>query len=204
MVRGSSWDQASRTRSGYLENLRLTEDTILLVTSDLDHHFKTRNAELYNIPAIAPVHIPTAFTGPGFTGHVCCGDCQPDRCCTDPSRHLRVQFRRTCRAIHSCCLCWAGKKARGRRRLIESAERRRRSAEGRGASSGGIRFRPLTGVRFAQNDGVYTGRCISDLNAILMNSTNLVHSRGPGGGLPRMGKGGSAKAPYEGGGERKL
>ena len=51
-----------------LESLHMTEDTILLFTSDHGCHFKTRNAEYKRSCHESSVRIPMAFYGPGFTG----------------------------------------------------------------------------------------------------------------------------------------
>jgi arylsulfatase A-like enzyme len=51
-----------------LKSLSLTDDTILLFTSDHGCHFKTRNSEYKRSCHESSVHVPTAFQGPGFTG----------------------------------------------------------------------------------------------------------------------------------------
>ena len=51
-----------------LKSLNLTEDTIILYTSDHGCHFKTRNSEYKRSPHESSIRIPTAFTGPGFFG----------------------------------------------------------------------------------------------------------------------------------------
>lgn len=51
-----------------LKSLGLSEDTIVLFTSDHGNHFKTRNAEYKRSCHEASVHVPGAFCGPGFDG----------------------------------------------------------------------------------------------------------------------------------------
>jgi arylsulfatase A-like enzyme len=51
-----------------LKSLDLTDDTILMFTSDHGCHFKTRNSEYKRSCHESSVHVPTAFHGPGFTG----------------------------------------------------------------------------------------------------------------------------------------
>jgi len=51
-----------------LKSLDLTDDTILLFTSDHGCHFKTRNSEYKRSCHESSVHVPTAIQGPGFTG----------------------------------------------------------------------------------------------------------------------------------------
>ena len=51
-----------------LKSLDLTEDTVILYTSDHGCHFKTRNSEYKRSPHESSIRIPTAFTGPGFFG----------------------------------------------------------------------------------------------------------------------------------------
>ncbi len=51
-----------------LKSLDLTDDTILLFTSDHGCHFKTRNSEYKRSCHESSVHVPTAFQGPGFAG----------------------------------------------------------------------------------------------------------------------------------------
>jgi len=54
-----------RTRDA-LKSLDLTDDTIMLYTSDHGCHFKTRNDEYKRSGHEASVRVPTAFSGPGF------------------------------------------------------------------------------------------------------------------------------------------
>lgn len=49
-----------------LKSLGMTEDTILMFTSDHGCHFKTRNSEYKRSCHESAVHVPTAFQGPGF------------------------------------------------------------------------------------------------------------------------------------------
>ena len=51
-----------------LKSLGLTDDTIIMFTSDHGCHFKTRNSEYKRSCHESSVHVPTAFQGPGFTG----------------------------------------------------------------------------------------------------------------------------------------
>ena len=51
-----------------LESLHMTDDTIVLFTSDHGCHFKTRNEEYKRSCHESSVRIPMAFYGPGFTG----------------------------------------------------------------------------------------------------------------------------------------
>jgi arylsulfatase A-like enzyme len=51
-----------------LKSLDLTDDTIIMFTSDHGCHFKTRNSEYKRSCHESSVHVPTAFQGPGFTG----------------------------------------------------------------------------------------------------------------------------------------
>ncbi|CAG7623113.1 Ulvan-active sulfatase [Paenibacillus solanacearum] len=50
-----------------LKSLALTDDTIVLFTSDHGNHFKTRNGEYKRSCHESSIRVPTAFTGPGFT-----------------------------------------------------------------------------------------------------------------------------------------
>ncbi|HUT33000.1 MAG TPA: sulfatase-like hydrolase/transferase [Planctomycetota bacterium] len=54
-----------------LKSLGLTEDTIVLFTSDHGCHFKTRNAEYKRSCHESSIRIPMALTGPGFFGGGC-------------------------------------------------------------------------------------------------------------------------------------
>ena len=49
-----------------LKSLGMTDDTILMFTSDHGCHFKTRNSEYKRSCHESAVHVPTAFQGPGF------------------------------------------------------------------------------------------------------------------------------------------
>ena len=51
-----------------LKSLALTDDTVILFTSDHGCHFKTRNSEYKRSCHESSVHVPTALQGPGFTG----------------------------------------------------------------------------------------------------------------------------------------
>jgi arylsulfatase A-like enzyme len=51
-----------------LRSLDLTDNTIVLFTSDHGCHFRTRNAEYKRSCHDASIRIPTLFTGPGFDG----------------------------------------------------------------------------------------------------------------------------------------
>jgi arylsulfatase A-like enzyme len=51
-----------------LKSLGLSDDTIVLFTSDHGCHFKTRNGEYKRSCHDASIRVPTAFAGPGFTG----------------------------------------------------------------------------------------------------------------------------------------
>lgn len=49
-----------------LKSLTLTDNTIVMFTSDHGCHFKTRNSEYKRSCHESSVHVPTAFQGPGF------------------------------------------------------------------------------------------------------------------------------------------
>ncbi len=51
-----------------LKSLDLTDNTIVLFTSDHGSHFKTRNAEYKRSCHDASIRVPTLFLGPGFNG----------------------------------------------------------------------------------------------------------------------------------------
>lgn len=51
-----------------LESLGLSEDTIILFTSDHGCHFKTRNEEYKRSCHDASIRVPTVLRGPGFDG----------------------------------------------------------------------------------------------------------------------------------------
>jgi len=54
-----------------LKSLGLDENTIVLFTSDHGCHFKTRNSEYKRSCHESSIRVPTAATGPGFTGGGC-------------------------------------------------------------------------------------------------------------------------------------
>ena len=51
-----------------LDSLGLSDDTVVLFTSDHGNHFKTRNSEYKRSGHDASLRVPTVFTGPGFHG----------------------------------------------------------------------------------------------------------------------------------------
>lgn len=51
-----------------LKSLGLTENTIVVFTSDHGNHFKSRNAEYKRSCHESSIRIPLALTGPGFNG----------------------------------------------------------------------------------------------------------------------------------------
>jgi len=51
-----------------LKSLGLAENTVVLFTSDHGCHFKTRNGEYKRSCHESSIRVPTAITGPGFTG----------------------------------------------------------------------------------------------------------------------------------------
>jgi arylsulfatase A-like enzyme len=51
-----------------IESLDLSDDTIVLFSSDHGNHFKTRNAEYKRSCHDASIRVPTAIRGPGFEG----------------------------------------------------------------------------------------------------------------------------------------
>ncbi len=51
-----------------LKSLEMDENTIVLFTSDHGNHFKTRNGEYKRSCHEASIRVPTAISGPGFTG----------------------------------------------------------------------------------------------------------------------------------------
>lgn len=71
---GGYWGMVKRLDEAFgrimdaLRSLSLTDNTIVLFTSDHGCHFKTRNAEYKRSCHDASVRIPTLFTGPGFDG----------------------------------------------------------------------------------------------------------------------------------------
>ena len=52
-----------------LDSLALSDNTVVLFTSDHGNHFKTRNDEYKRSGHDASLRVPTLFTGPGFEGH---------------------------------------------------------------------------------------------------------------------------------------
>jgi arylsulfatase A-like enzyme len=61
-------DEALGRLHDALRSLALSEDTIVLYTTDHGNHFKTRNAEYKRSCHESSVRLPTAVTGPGFNG----------------------------------------------------------------------------------------------------------------------------------------
>jgi arylsulfatase A-like enzyme len=61
-------DEALGRLRDSLKSLDLEENTIVLFTSDHGCHFKTRNDEYKRSCHDSSIRVPTAFTGPGFTG----------------------------------------------------------------------------------------------------------------------------------------
>lgn len=61
-------DEAFGRLQDALISLKLTDNTILAYTTDHSCHFKTRNSEYKRSCHDSSLHIPMAFTGPGFTG----------------------------------------------------------------------------------------------------------------------------------------
>ena len=59
-------DEALGRMNDALKSLDLTDDTIILYTSDHGCHFKTRNSEYKRSGHESSVRVPTAFSGPGF------------------------------------------------------------------------------------------------------------------------------------------
>ena len=68
------WGMVKRLDEAYgrlldaLKSLDLTDNTIVLFTSDHGCHFKTRNAEYKRSCHESSIRVPTVFTGPGFDG----------------------------------------------------------------------------------------------------------------------------------------
>jgi len=71
---GGYWGMVKRLDEAFgrlldtLKSLGLREKTIVLFTSDHGCHFKTRNAEYKRSCHESSIHVPTAFSGPGFEG----------------------------------------------------------------------------------------------------------------------------------------
>jgi arylsulfatase A-like enzyme len=61
-------DEALGRLQDALKSLRLSEDTIILFTTDHGCHFKTRNNEYKRSCHESSVRLPTALCGPGFDG----------------------------------------------------------------------------------------------------------------------------------------
>lgn len=61
-------DEALGRLQDALYSMGLSDDTIVMYTSDHGCHFKTRNAEYKRSCHEASVRVPTAFWGPGFQG----------------------------------------------------------------------------------------------------------------------------------------
>jgi arylsulfatase A-like enzyme len=61
-------DEALGRLHDALKSLGLSEDTIVLYTTDHGNHFKTRNAEYKRSCHESSVRLPTAISGPGFDG----------------------------------------------------------------------------------------------------------------------------------------
>jgi arylsulfatase A-like enzyme len=51
-----------------LKSLGLSDNTIIMYSSDHGNHFRTRNKEYKRSPHESSVRVPTAFQGPGFNG----------------------------------------------------------------------------------------------------------------------------------------
>jgi arylsulfatase A-like enzyme len=71
---GGYWGMVKRLDEAFgrlldaLKSLDLTDNTIVLFTSDHGSHFKTRNSEYKRSCHEASIHVPALLTGPGFTG----------------------------------------------------------------------------------------------------------------------------------------
>jgi arylsulfatase A-like enzyme len=71
---GGYWGMVKRLDEAFgrlldaLKSLNLTDNTIVLFTSDHGNHFKTRNSEYKRSCHEASIHVPALLTGPGFTG----------------------------------------------------------------------------------------------------------------------------------------
>jgi arylsulfatase A-like enzyme len=61
-------DEALGRVTDALKSLGLSDDTILLYTSDHGNHFKTRNSEYKRSCHESAIRVPTALCGPGFDG----------------------------------------------------------------------------------------------------------------------------------------
>jgi arylsulfatase A-like enzyme len=61
-------DEAYGRLQDALYSLGLTDNTVVMYTSDHGNHFKTRNAEYKRSCHEASIRVPTLFTGPGFDG----------------------------------------------------------------------------------------------------------------------------------------
>lgn len=71
---GGYWGMVKRLDEAFgrvmdaLKSLDLTDNTVVLFTTDHGCHFKTRNAEYKRSCHDASIRLPTLFTGPGFDG----------------------------------------------------------------------------------------------------------------------------------------
>ncbi len=61
-------DEALGRMTDSLKSLGMLDNTVILYTTDHGSHFKTRNSEYKRSCHEASVRLPTAITGPGFTG----------------------------------------------------------------------------------------------------------------------------------------
>jgi arylsulfatase A-like enzyme len=61
-------DEAYGRLHDALKSLNLSDDTIVLFTSDHGNHFKTRNSEYKRSAHESSIRVPTSFSGPGFEG----------------------------------------------------------------------------------------------------------------------------------------
>lgn len=61
-------DEAFGRLHDALKSLNLSENTVVLFTSDHGNHFKTRNGEYKRSCHESSIRVPTLFTGPGFDG----------------------------------------------------------------------------------------------------------------------------------------
>jgi arylsulfatase A-like enzyme len=61
-------DEALGRLQDALKSLSLTDNTVIMITSDHGCHFKTRNNEYKRSGHESSIRVPTAFCGPGFDG----------------------------------------------------------------------------------------------------------------------------------------
>jgi arylsulfatase A-like enzyme len=61
-------DEAFGRLHDALKSLNLSDNTVVLFTSDHGNHFKTRNGEYKRSCHESSIRVPTLFTGPGFDG----------------------------------------------------------------------------------------------------------------------------------------